>query len=76
MPFETFKHRFYVLTQVAFWGGQEAEKEFKVTCESLKQRFLDLNEVAFWDSQEAEIEFKVPCEPLKHRTLGWSRGPK
>jgi len=31
MPFETFKHRFYVLTQVAFWDGQEAENEFKVT---------------------------------------------
>ena len=76
MPFETLKHRFIELTQVAFWDGQEAENEFKVTCEPLKHRFLDLKQVAFWDGQEAEIEFKLACEPLKHRTMGWSRGSK
>jgi len=39
MPFETFIHRFYDLTQVAFKDGQEVEKEFKVTSEPLKHRF-------------------------------------
>ena len=40
MPFETLKHRFFELTQVEFWDGQEAENEFKVTCDSLKHRFF------------------------------------
>jgi len=30
MPFETLKHRFFELNQVAFWDGQEAENEYKV----------------------------------------------
>jgi len=76
MQFETLKHRFFETNQVSFWDGQEAENEFKVSCDPLKHRFLDLNQVAFWDGQEAEIELKVQCEPLKHRILAWSRGPK
>jgi len=28
MPFQTLKHRFFELTQVAFWAGQEEENEF------------------------------------------------
>ena len=70
------EHRFFDLTQVAFTVGQDAENEFKLTCEPLKHRFLDLNQVAFWDGPEFENEFKMPCAPLKHRILGWSAGRK
>ena len=34
------------LNKVAFWDGQEAENEFKVTWEPLKHRFLGLTQVA------------------------------
>jgi len=51
MPFETLKHRFFELTQVAFWDGQEAEYEFKVTCDPLKHPFFDFTQVAFGAGQ-------------------------
>jgi len=36
---------------VAFWVGQEAKNEFKVTCEPFKHRFFDFTQVAFWVGQ-------------------------
>ena len=39
MPFENLKHCFFELIQVAFWDGQEAELEFKVTWDPLKIAF-------------------------------------
>jgi len=53
---------FYILTQVAFWVGQEAENEFK-----LKHRFFDFTEVAFWVGQEEVNESPVIGDHLKHR---------
>jgi len=47
LPSLPLKHRFLDRNKVAFWDGQEAENEFKVTCESLKLRFLDFIQVAF-----------------------------
>ena len=67
MPFETLKLRFFEITQVAFWDGQDAEYEFNVKCDPLKHRFFELTEVAFLDGQEAEYEFEEKCDPLKHR---------
>jgi len=29
------------------WDGQQAENDFKVTCEHMKHRFLDFTQVAF-----------------------------
>ena len=46
MPFEALKHRFSDLIQVAFWFGQEAENEIKVTCDPLNHRFFDFTQVA------------------------------
>jgi len=62
VPCEPLKHRFYDLTQVAFWDGQEAENEFKVICDPLKHRFLDFTQVAYWAGQDEENEFPVTCE--------------
>jgi len=45
MPFETLEYRFFDLTQVAFWDGQEAENELKVTSEPLKHRFSTSNRI-------------------------------
>jgi len=47
VPDDDFKHRFLDLCQVALCDWQEAENEFKVTCEPLKLRFLDLTQVSF-----------------------------
>jgi len=58
---------FFILTQVAFWVGQDAENEFKVTCEPLKHRFFDFTEVAFWVGQEEVNESPVIGDHLKHR---------
>jgi len=54
---------------LAFWEGQEAENEFKVTSEPLKHPFLDLTKYAFSAGQEDENEFQVPGDHLKHRFL-------
>ena len=69
MPCEPLKHWFFDLTQVAFWHGQEAKNEFKVSCEPLKHHFLDFIQFAFWAGQEEENEFRVPGDQLKHRFL-------
>ena len=45
MPFEALKHRFFGITQVAFLDGQEAEYEFKLTCDPWKHCFLDFSQV-------------------------------
>jgi len=50
---------FFVLTQVAFWVGQEAENEFKVTCDPLKHRFFDFTQIAFSVGQEEVNESPV-----------------
>jgi len=50
--------------QVAFSDGQEAENNFKVTCDPLKLRFLDFNQVALRACQEEENELKVPGDHL------------
>jgi len=42
------------------WDGEDAENEFKLTCEPLKQRFLDFTQVAFRAGQEEENVFPVP----------------
>jgi len=52
MPFQTLKYRFFELTEVAFWDGQEAEYEFKVTCDPLKLRFFDFIQFEFGVGQE------------------------
>jgi len=54
MPFETLKHRFFELRQVAFWDGQKAEYEVKMTCDALKHRFFDFTQVVFWAGQGDE----------------------
>ena len=59
------KHRFLDLRQVAFWDGQDAENEFKVTCEPLKHRFLFFTQVAFWAIQEEGNELQVSGDHLK-----------
>ena len=51
---------------LAFWEGQEAENEFKVTSEPLKHPFLDLTKYAFSAGQEDENEFQVLRDPFKH----------
>ena len=51
------RHRFLELTQVAFCFGQEAENEFKVTCDPLKQRFFDFTQVPYWGVQGEENDF-------------------
>jgi len=43
MPFETLKHRFFELTLVAFWDGQKAEYEVKITCDAYETSLLRLN---------------------------------
>jgi len=43
MKFETLKHRFFELTQVAFWDGQEAEYEFKVKCDPFETSLFRLH---------------------------------
>jgi len=57
------------LSQVAFWEGQEAEDEFKLTCEPLKHRFLDFTQVKFWACQEAENDFRKQFEHLNRRFI-------
>jgi len=57
MPCELWKHRFFDLTQVAFWAGQEEENEFLMPGDHMKYRFLDLTKVEFWAFQEAENDF-------------------
>jgi len=67
MPLETMKHRFFEITQAAFWDGQEAVNEFKVTCDPLKHRFFDFTQGTLWAGKEEENEFPVIGYQLKHR---------
>ena len=60
---------FFDLTHVAFWDGEEAENELKVSCDPLKHRFLVFTQVAFCVGQDEENEFPVPGDHLKHRFL-------
>jgi len=60
VQYESLKHRFLDLAQVAFWAGQEAENETAVPREQLKHCFLNLTRVAFWAGQGAKNVFKVP----------------
>ena len=46
--YEHFKHRFFDLTKVSFWSGQEEGNVFPLPGDLLKHRFLDLKTVAFW----------------------------
>ena len=57
MPREALKHPFFDLTQVAFWDGQEAENELKMSCDHLKHRLLDLITVEFGAFQGEENDF-------------------
>jgi len=47
------KHRFFNLTQDAFWATQEAEDEFKVHFHSLKHHFFRLTQGAFCSGLKA-----------------------
>ena len=40
---------FFLLTQAAFWGGQETDNEFVVPGNDLKHRFFYLTQFAFRD---------------------------
>jgi len=66
---ESLKHWFLYLNQVAFLNGQEAYNEFKVTCEKLKYRFFKFTQIAFWGGQREENDFPVPGDHLKHQFL-------
>ena len=58
------KHRFLGFTQVAFWAGQEEEKEFPVPDDHLKHCSLDLTKVEFGAYQVAENDFHVPLNHM------------
>ena len=75
MPFETFKHCFYDLTQVAFWDGQEAENEFKVTCEPLKHRFSTSIKLHFGIVKRRKC-VQSAMRALETSHFGWSGGRK
>ena len=49
---------FFILTQYAFCVGQEAENEFKVTCDPLKQRFSTLPKSHFGVFKGKKMTFK------------------
>jgi len=51
MQCKPLKHRFFNLSQLAFWAGQETENECAVPGDNLKHRFLDLNQLVFWAGQ-------------------------
>ena len=70
MPGDELKHRFLEVTQFVICYGEEAENDFKVTCEPLQYRFPDITQVAFWAVQEVENVFAVLCNHLNHRFLG------
>jgi len=80
----TTKSRFFDFTQIAIWGGPEAENKLRVPCEPLKNRFLDLHKVAFWNGQEAEKLVQSDMGALEtslsrlhpSRILAWSVGRK
>jgi len=57
VPGEHLKHRFFNLTEVSLWAGQEEENDFKVPWEHLKHLFIDLIQVEFTACQEAENDF-------------------
>jgi len=50
-PCGSLKQRFLDFYKVAFWDGEDAENEFRVTNEQFKHRFLDFTQVAFWAGQ-------------------------
>jgi len=55
MPCEHFNHRYLELNQLAFWVGQEAENEFKVTFDNLNHRFFDFIKLHFQVVQRQKI---------------------
>jgi len=54
---EPLKHRFFDVSQVAFWAYQEEENLFPVHGDHLNNRFVDLTKVEIWACQEAELPF-------------------
>jgi len=63
------KHRFLDLSQLAFWGGQGAENDFKVPWEPLKHRFIEFIQDPFCPVQGSENEFAASGDLLNHRFL-------
>ena len=54
---KSLKHRFFNLTQFAFWASQEAENVLKGECQPSKHSFYRLMHVAFWPCLKAHYEF-------------------
>jgi len=66
VPFDHLKRRFNDFKQGAFWVGQEAENDFKVSIDNCKHRFFNFTKDALFAGQETQNKLKMTNESMKH----------